>query len=79
MMNKLEKSDSSIVAAKLANKSGQPEAESVEPREGTEGNTREPHTHRTLSRASVSPGLDRVYESDQGKGRRNGSPPYFIT
>ena len=27
---------------------------------GAEGSTREPHTHRTRSRASVSPGLERV-------------------
>ena len=62
MMHEPEKSDSSIVAAKLANNSGQPEAESVEPREGTKGNTRESHTHRTRSRVSVSPGLERVRE-----------------
>jgi hypothetical protein len=34
-----EKSDPSIVAVKLANKTGQPEAESVERREGAGGNT----------------------------------------
>ena len=77
MMNELEKSDPSIVAAKPTNKSGRSDAESVEPREGTKGNTPEPHTHRTQSRASASRGLS-VYESEQGKGRRNGSPPYFI-
>ena len=42
-----EKSDSSIVAVKLANKSGQPEAEPVERREGAretrKGNTRAGH------------------------------------
>jgi RNA-directed DNA polymerase len=72
MMNELEKSDPSIVAAKPANKSGRSDAESAEPRGGAKGNTPEPHTHQTQSRASV-------YESEQGKGRRNGSPPYFIT
>jgi hypothetical protein len=34
-----EKSDPSIVATKLSNKVEQPEAESVERREGAEGNT----------------------------------------
>jgi RNA-directed DNA polymerase len=68
MMNELEKSDPSIVAAKLANKPGGSDAESVEPRGGAKGNTPEPHTHRTLSRDSVSPGLERVRErARQGK------------
>ena len=68
MMNELEKSDPSIVAAKPTNKSGRSDAESVEPREGAKGNTPEPHTHRTQSRASASPGLERVRErARQGK------------
>ena len=62
MMYEPEKSDPSIVAVKPANNSGPSEAESMEPREGAEGSTREPHTHRTRSRASVSPGLERVRE-----------------
>ena len=71
MMNEREKSDPSIVAAKLANKSGGPDTESVEPRGGAKGNTPEPHTHRTLSRDSVSPGLERVRErARQGKKER---------
>ena len=41
MMNEPEKSDPSTVAAKLANKTGRPDAESVEPREGAKGNTPE--------------------------------------
>ncbi len=70
-MHKLEKSDPSTVAAKLANNAGPLEAESVEPREGAKGNTPEPHTHRTPSRASVSPGLERVRErARQGKKER---------
>lgn len=60
MMHEQEKSDLSIVAEKPANNSGRPEAESVEPRGRTEGNTGGPRTHRTPSRVSVSPGLDRV-------------------
>lgn len=62
MMHEPEKSDSSIVATKPANKSEQSEAESVEPREGAKGNTPEPHTHRTRSRDSVLTGLERVRE-----------------
>jgi RNA-directed DNA polymerase len=57
-----EKSDLSEVATKRANNPGPPGAESVEPREGTEGNTGEQRTRRTLSRVSVSPGLERVRE-----------------
>lgn len=59
----LEKSDSSIVATKLANKPGQPGAESVERREGAKGNAGWPHTSRTLSRISVSQRLARVREA----------------
>jgi RNA-directed DNA polymerase len=71
MMNEPEKSDPPIVAAKLANKSGGSDTESVEPRGGAKGNTPEPHTHRTLSRDSVSPGLERVRErARQGKKER---------
>ena len=60
MMHGLEKSDPVVVAAKPANKAGQPAAEWVEPRTGTKGNAGQPHTRRTQSRCSVSQGLDRV-------------------
>jgi len=60
-----EKSDLSIVAMKLTNKTGQPEAESVERRERAEGNTEGPHMRRTQSRESVSQGLDRVRKAAQ--------------
>ena len=60
MKNEQEKSGLSIVAMKPANKPGRPGAESVEPRERTEGNTGEQHTRRTLSRVNVSQRLDRV-------------------
>ena len=63
MMNGLEKSDPAVVAAKPANKAGQPAAEWVEPRAGTKGNTGQPRTRRTQSRSSVSPGLDRVRDA----------------
>jgi RNA-directed DNA polymerase len=66
-----EKSDPSTVAAKPANKTGRSDAESVEPREGAKENTPEPHTYRTQSRTSVSPGLERVRErARQGKKER---------
>jgi RNA-directed DNA polymerase len=57
-----EKSDPSIVAVKPANNSGRSETESVERREGAEGNTEEQRTRRTPSRESVYTGLDRVRE-----------------
>jgi len=63
MKNEQEKSDSSIVAKRPANKPGQPGAESAEPREGIEGNTGEQHTSRTPSRENVSQGLERVREA----------------
>jgi len=59
-MHGREKSDPSIVAGKPANGVGQPRSEPVEPREGAEENTGRANTRRTPSRASVSPGLDRV-------------------
>ena len=40
MMHDQKKSDLSIVAVKSANKAGRPAAESMERREGTEGNAR---------------------------------------
>jgi len=71
MMNEPEKSDLFIVATKRANKRGQPQAESVERREGAEGNANEQRTRRTLSRASVSQQLARVRErARHGKKER---------
>jgi hypothetical protein len=61
-----QKSDSSIVAKKSANKSGQPEAESMEPREGTKENTGESPASRTQSREIVPGGLDRVRQAARG-------------
>src|SRR5260221_11447081 len=60
VMHRGEKSDPSIVAAKPANGVGRPEPELVERREGAKENTGQASTRRTPSRASVSPGLDRV-------------------
>ena len=77
MMNELEKSDPSIVAAKPTNKSGRSDAESVEGRGPRGTRPSRTHTGHRAGRARYR-GLS-VYESEQGKGRRNGSPPYFIT
>jgi len=62
MMFEPEKSDSAIVAMKLANKTAVSKAvaELVEPRAGTKGNTEQPRTRRTQCRSSVSQRLDRV-------------------
>lgn len=60
MMHRLEKSDSAIVAMKLANNAARAAAERVEPRAGIKGNAQQSRTQRTQRRVSVSPGLDRV-------------------
>ena len=60
MMYEPEKSDPSIVAMKSANISGRSEVESMEPREGAEGNTSKTRMRRTQSRESVFSGLERV-------------------
>ena len=88
MMNELEKSDPPIVAAKPANKSGRLDARSPWSQgRGPRGNTVEPHTHRTQSRASVSPGLERVRErgmialpsnTQGGSPVRESRPPGFV-
>lgn len=71
MMYEHEKSDPFVVAVKPVNKGGQPPAEPVEPREGTEGNTKQHPTHRTQGRRSVSHGLDRVRQAAKD---RKGEP-----
>ena len=63
MMYGPEKSDSVIVATKLANKAGEPAAEQVERRTGTKGSMGRPHTRRTQSRDSVPQGLERVRQA----------------
>ena len=73
MMHEPEKSDLCKVAKKPANKPGQPGTEPVERRQGAEGNAGESSTRRTLSRASVSQGLDRVY-GNLPSLTRGGSP-----
>ena len=70
MMHEREKSDSAIVAEKLANKAEAniaKAAEPVEPRAGTERNAREQSTHLTQSRARVSQALQRVRKAARQK------------
>lgn len=63
MMYGREKSDSAILAKKLANKAGVPAAEQVEPRAGTEGNAGQQRTRRAQNRGSVSQKLERVRQA----------------
>lgn len=67
MMHGREKSDSAIRAKKPANRAGQPAAEWVEQRAGTEGNTGQPHTCRAQDRESVPPGLERVRQAAKAR------------
>src|SRR3974390_643833 len=59
-MHEPEKSDSVVVAAKLANKAERSAAEPAEPRTGTKGNVDQQSTRRAQDRESVSQALDRV-------------------
>ena len=63
MMYGPEKSDLAEVARKPANAAGRPGGELVERRARTEGNANEDGRDRTPSRASLSPGLDRVRQA----------------
>jgi len=67
MMNGPQKSDLRIVAKKPSNKPGQAGAETVERRQGAEGNTVEPSMRRTLGWASMSQGLGRVREAAKAR------------
>jgi hypothetical protein len=60
MMHGRGKSDSAIVAAKLANNAERSAAEPVEPRTETEGNADQQSTRRAQSRVSVSEALERI-------------------
>ena len=73
MMYGDEKSDPFIVAGKPANGDGRPEPERVERRGGAEENTGQTSTRRTPSRASVSPGLDRVRTAASPSNIQGGS------
>ena len=63
MMHGREKSDPAIVARKPANNAGQPAAERVERRAGTEGNAGQQSTRRAQDRESVSQALERVRQA----------------
>jgi len=67
MMHEREKSDPAEVARKPANADGRPSGELVERRAGAEGNADEDGRLRTPSRASLSPGLDRVRQAAREK------------
>ena len=67
MMHGPEKSDSSIVARKPANKPGPPSAESVEPREGTEGNADKPRHAPDAEPGQRVPGAGTRTSSSKGK------------
>jgi RNA-directed DNA polymerase len=60
MMHEHGKSAPEIVAGKPTNKAGQPAAESVEQRAGTEGNADQQSTRRAQDRESVSQAADRI-------------------
>jgi RNA-directed DNA polymerase len=63
MMHGREKSDPAIVAAKPANKAGQPAAEPVERRAGAKGNADQRNTRRAQDRVSVSQALGRIRQA----------------
>lgn len=60
MMHGHGKSDSAILAKKLANKAGQPVTERVERRAEAEGNAGQQNTRRAQDRISVSHALERI-------------------
>src|SRR5712691_7514083 len=63
MMHGREKSDPAIGATKPSNNAGQPAAERVERRAGTEGNAGQQSTRRAQDRESVSQALGRVRQA----------------
>ena len=69
MMNGPGKSDSAIVAVKLANEAERSAEELVEPRAGTKGNVGQQSTRRTQNRESVSPELERIREAARERKR----------
>lgn len=63
MMHGHGKSESAIVAKKLANKTGRPAAERVEQRVEAEGNADQQNTRRAQDRISVSHALGRIRQA----------------
>jgi RNA-directed DNA polymerase len=76
MMHGRGKSDSAIVAAKLANSAEQSAAEPVEPRAGTEGSAGHQSAGRAQERVTVSQALDRIRQAfavwTRGRSRMRG-------
>src|SRR3979490_1686339 len=69
MMHGREKPDPAIVARKPANNAGQPAAERVERRAGTEGNAGQQSTRRAQDREGVSQALERVRKAAKQRRR----------
>jgi RNA-directed DNA polymerase len=67
MMHERGKSDPAIVVMKPANKAERSAAEPVERRAGTKRNASQHDTRRTLSRASVPQGLERIRQTAKEK------------
>jgi len=67
MMHERGKSDTAIVAGKLANAAERSAAEPVERRAGTKGNADQQSTGRTQSRETVSPVLARIRQAARQK------------
>ena len=63
MMNGLKQSDPAIVPMRATNKGTSVPAESTEGRAGTKGNPQSQSTHRTQSRARVSPAAARIRQA----------------
>ena len=63
MMHGRGKSDTAVVAGKLANKAERSAAEPVERRAGTEGNAGQHSTGRTQRRETVSQALARIRQA----------------
>ncbi|MEF2554575.1 group II intron reverse transcriptase/maturase [Aurantimonas sp. A2-1-M11] len=79
-MNDAQKSDSGIVAVKLANNPGELGAELVERRPETKRNATQQSTHRTQSRARVTQALERVRQAARrGKKERFTALLHHIT
>jgi hypothetical protein len=75
MMHGRGKSDEAIVAVKPANKAEQSAAERVERRAEAKGNARQQSTHRTQSRGSVTPALERIRQAAKKKPALRRYPP----
>ena len=77
MMHGRGESDSVEVAAKPANKAGQPVAEPVEPRTGAEGNADQQSTGRRQSRGTVTQALDRIRQAARQSKNKKGEKERF--